>query len=95
MNRYAVLECPIVSEKSGRLRESTNKYLFRTAMRATKADIKRAVESMFNVKVTRVNSSIVRGAIKRRGLQVGKRKNYKKAYITLAQGQTIALFEDN
>ena len=95
MNRFAVLEKPIVSEKSGNLRENNNTYLFKTALHASKADIKRAVESLFDVKVTHVNSCIVRGAIKRRGIHISKRKNYKKAYITLEQGQTIAMFEDN
>ncbi len=95
MNRFAVLEKPIVSEKSGRLRESINKYAFKVARRASKNDIKRAVEELFDVKVVGVNSCIVRGAIKRRGMHVGKRKNYKKAYVTLEQGQTIAMFEDN
>lgn len=95
MNRFAVLEKPVVSEKSGKLREHVNQYLFKTALRASKSDIKRAVEQLFAVKVTSVNSCVVRGATKRRGLHVSKRKNYKKAYVTLEQGQTIAMFEDN
>ena len=95
MNRFAVLEKPIISEKSGKLREHDNKYLFKTALKASKADIKRAVESLFDVKVAHVNSCIVRGAVKRRGLHISKRNNYKKAYITLEQGQTITMFEDN
>lgn len=95
MNRFAVLEKPIVSEKSGKLRENVNQYLFKAARRASKSDIKRAVEQLFSVKVTSVNSCVVRGATKRRGLHVSKRKNYKKAYVTLEQGQTIAMFEDN
>lgn len=95
MNRFAVLEKPIVSEKSGKLREHVNQYLFKVALRASKSDIKRAVEKLFAVKVTSVNSCVVRGATKRRGLHVSKRKNYKKAYVTLEQGQTIAMFEDN
>lgn len=95
MNRFAVLERPIISEKSGKLRESDNKYLFKASINASKADIKRAVESLFEVKVTHVNSCIARGATKRRGMHISKRKNYKKAYVTLEQGQTIAMFEDN
>lgn len=95
MKRFAILDRPVVSEKSGSLRDTENKYLFKTARRATKADIKRAVESIFDVKVTSVNSCIVRGAVKRRGMHVNKRKNYKKAYVTLEQGQSIDLFEDN
>ena len=95
MNRFAVLDKPIVSEKSGKLRENNNKYLFKTALTASKADIKRAVESIFEVKVASINSCIVRGPVKRRGVTVGKRKNYKKAYVTLEQGQKIDLFEDN
>ena len=95
MNHFAVLEKPIISEKSAKQRENNNKYLFRAAINASKADIKRAVEKLFDVKVTNVNSCIARGATKRRGMHLSKRKNYKKAYVTLEQGQTIAMFEDN
>ena len=95
MNRFAVLEKPIISEKSGKLREMNNKYLFKVAIKASKADIKHAVEKLFEVKVTRINTCIARGATKRRGMHVSKRNNYKKAYVTLEQGQTLAMFEDN
>lgn len=92
-----LLERPIISEKGGKLRDSINQYVFRVDLRASKAQIKGAVEKKFNVKVARVNSLIVRGQIKRRAQlhRAGKQKNFKKAYITLEAGEKIALFEDN
>ncbi len=98
MNRFAVLDKPIISEKGGQLRENNNKYLFKADLRASKTDIKRAVESIFAVRVTHINTCVVRGATKRYGMHsavVGKRKNYKKAYVTIARGSKIAMFEDN
>ena len=95
MNRFDVLEKPVTSEKSGVLRDEQGKYIFRVALRANKAQIKKAVERMFDVKVMKVNSTVVRGQPRRRGLIITKRKNYKKAFITLEQGSKIDLFEDN
>ena len=93
-----LLEKPIMSEKAGVLRDEANKYVFRVSKRAKKDQIKRAVERMFDVKVMRVNSLIMRGQIKKRGVQgmfSAKQPNFKKAYVTLHKGQKITLFEDN
>ena len=95
MNRFDVLERPVTSEKSGILRDEQGKYIFRVALRASKAQIKKAVEQMFDVKVVKVNSAVVRGHPRRRGFIMAKRKNFKKAFITLEQGSKIDLFEDN
>ena len=97
MSGLEILERPIISEKSGGLRDNLNQYIFRVDRRASKAQIKGAIEKKFNVKVVRVNSLVVRGQIKRRAqlYRAGKQKNFKKAYITLEAGEKIALFEDN
>ena len=97
MSGLGILECPVISEKGGKLRDTLNQYLFRVDRRASKAQIKGAVEKKFNVKVARVNTLVVRGQIKRRTqlYRAGRQKNFKKAYITLEAGEKITLFEDN
>ena len=90
-----IIERPIMSEKSGELRDSDNQYVFRVDRKAKKQQIKQAIERMFEVKVLRVNSLVMRGQVKRRGLQTSKQPNFKKAYVTLQKGSVIPLFEDN
>jgi large subunit ribosomal protein L23 len=91
MNRerlYDVLRGPIVTEKSTRGSEH-NQITFRVAMDATKPEIKKAVEELFSVKVKKVNTLCARGKLKRfRGI-AGRRSAYKKAVVTLAEGQMI------
>lgn len=94
MNPYEVLTRPLLSEKSNKQRESSNKYSFQVAAKATKGDVKKAVEKMFNVKVTAVQTLVTRGKVKRRGNNVAKLPNTKKAVVTLTEGSKIALFED-
>jgi large subunit ribosomal protein L23 len=86
---YTVLVSPHVSEKSAMNAQNNNQYVFKVQMDATKVDIKKAVESLFEVKVSNVQTSIAKGKAKRFGKFLGKRKNWKKAYITLAEGSTI------
>lgn len=97
MNGLGILERPVISEKGGKLRDVLNQYLFRVDRRASKAQIKGAIEKKFNVKVARINTLVVRGQTKRRAqlYRAGRQKNFKKAYITLEAGEKIALFEDN
>lgn len=94
MNPYEVLTRPLLSEKSNKLRESGNKYTFHVAIKATKTDVKKAVEKMFSVKVAAVRTMVTRGKVKRRGNNVAKLSNTKKAIVTLIEGGKIALFED-
>lgn len=76
---------PVVSEKAEAL-SKLKKYTFICHLKATKPQIKKAVEEMFGVKVSKVNTMIYRGKIKRRGIFVGKRPNFKKAIVTLKEG---------
>jgi large subunit ribosomal protein L23 len=94
MNPYNVLVRPLLSEKSNRLRENGNKYSFQVALKASKVDVKSAVEKMFEVNVVGVTTTVLRGKVKRRGNNEVKLPNTKKAVVTLAEGAKIALFED-
>ena len=84
-----VLVAPHVSEKSARVAEQGNQFVFRVARDATKPEIKSAVELMFEVKVDAVQVVNVAGKAKRFGGRSGRRSDWKKAYVKLAQGQTI------
>lgn len=94
MNPYEVLVKPLLSEKSNHVRETANKYSFKVLPKATKSDVRKAVEALFNVKVTGVQTLVTRGKIKRRGNAASKLSNTKKAIVTLAEGNKIGLFED-
>jgi large subunit ribosomal protein L23 len=83
----------IMTEKGENLKENQGTYLFKVALGATKPEIKEAVEKLFNVGVTGVNTSIVRGKTARMGRRMGKRPNWKKAMVTLQDGDSIAFFE--
>jgi large subunit ribosomal protein L23 len=84
---------PLVTEKGSRLREIGNKYLFSVAPDANTIEIKRAVEEIFKVKVRDVRTMNVHGKVKRMGRFEGKRPDWKKAVVTLEEGQAIDLFE--
>ena len=84
-----VLVAPHVSEKSATVAEKANQFVFRVLRDASKPEIKAAVELMFEVKVDSVNVVNVMGKAKRFGGRPGKRSDWKKAYVKLAQGQTI------
>lgn len=92
MEHHYVIKAPIVSEKSMSL-QVLSRYAFIVDRRATKFDIKRAVEALFKVTVEQVNTVIVRGKVKRVGRSIGKRPNYKKAFVTLKAGDAIKIFE--
>ena len=84
-----ILVAPIVSEKSTRLGDECNQVVFRVRPGSRKLEIKHAVEKMFNVDVTAVRTLNVRGKRKTFQRKVGKRPDWKKAYVTLAPGQDI------
>jgi len=86
-----VLKAPHVSEKSARLSELSNQYVFEVTQDATKADVKAAVEKMFNVKVERVTVLNVKGKTKGFKGRQGVRGNWRKAYVRLSEGQSIDL----
>jgi large subunit ribosomal protein L23 len=84
-----VLSAPHISEKSTRSAELNNTVVFKVATNATKAEIKAAVEKLFEVEVTGVTTLVVKGKTKRHGQRVGRRSDWKKAYVTLADGAEI------
>ena len=87
----SVLVAPHVSEKSARVSEGANQFVFRVRPDATKPEIKAAVELMFEVKVDGVQVVNAEGKAKRFGQRFGRRQDFKKAYVRLAAGQTIEL----
>jgi large subunit ribosomal protein L23 len=93
MNAYDVIKGPVITEKLDQAREKLRQYSFLVDRGANKHDVRLAVESAFKVKVTGVRTLITRGKIKRVGKSMGKRSNYKKAIVTLKEGDTIELFE--
>lgn len=88
-NLYNVIRAPRVSEKTARLQEVSNQYAFEVANEATKADIKAAVEQIFDVKVESVNVVNVKGKHKAFRNRQGRRGDWRKAYVKLAEGQSI------
>lgn len=86
--QYDVIRKPIITEKATMASEH-NAVVFEVAIDSNKPQIKAAVESLFNVKVKAVNTSITKGKVKRFKGQLGKRKDIKKAYVTLHEGSTI------
>ncbi len=85
---FSVLRAPKVSEKTARLAES-NQYVFEIAKTATKDDVKAAVEHLFNVKVLAVNVANIKGKSKAFRQRAGRRSDKRKAYVRLAEGQTL------
>jgi large subunit ribosomal protein L23 len=88
-----VIKGPLITEKLDRARESFRQYSFVVDREATKHDVERAVETLFNVKVEAVRTIIMRGKPKRMGRSMGQRSNFKKAIVTLKEGDKIDLFE--
>jgi large subunit ribosomal protein L23 len=87
---YDILRAPVLSEKSMKLAEA-NKYVFKVTPATTKEQVKKAVESIFSVKVTKINSLNNDGKTKVFKGMLGKRKDFKKVIVTLASGNTIDL----
>lgn len=84
-----VLRAPIVSEKTSRIQEKSNQFVFEVAKTATKKDVKMAVEELFKVNVTAVNVLNVKGKTKAFRGRLGVRGGLRKAYISLQEGQSI------
>lgn len=89
---HQIIKRPLITEKTSMVREGGNVVAFEVARAANKIEIKQAVEKAFDVKVEGVNTVLVAGKIKRVGRTFGKRSNWKKAYVTLAEGNEIDLF---
>ncbi len=89
MNSHDVIKKPLLTEKSSRMSERENKYSFRVAKSANKIEIKKAVEELFSVKVTSVNTVMMRGKKKRVRHRLGKTPDWKKAVVSLIQSDKI------
>ena len=92
MNSFDILRRPIITEKSTDMQER-GRYVFEVARRATKLEIKRAVEEAFDVKVVKVNTMNVRPKRRRFGPRLTVQRSSKKAIVSLAPGETITIFE--
>ncbi len=88
-----VIKSPLITEKGTLVNEQGNQFVFRVRPDANKAEIRRAVETFFKVKVIRVHTINYLGKYRRVGKSIGQRPRWKKAYVTLAAGQRIDLFE--
>jgi large subunit ribosomal protein L23 len=88
-----IIRRPLITEKSTRQKEEGRQYVFEVHRDANKIEIQKAVERLFKVKVLQVRTSNVLGKIKRLGRRYGKRPDWKKAIITLREGDRIEFFE--
>ncbi|HAN95862.1 MAG TPA: 50S ribosomal protein L23 [Firmicutes bacterium] len=91
MDARDIIKRPIITEKSTDLM-AQNKYTFEVDMRATKPQIKAAVEEIFGVKVEKVNTARIRGKLRRMGRHEGYTSDWKKAVVTLKPGHSIEVF---
>ena len=90
---YRTIVAPVVTEKSSAAYAARKEYAFRVRLEATKPQIKGAIETLFKVAVTDVRTLVVRAKRRTRGRDVGRRPAWKKAIVTLKEGDTIAIFE--
>ncbi|MEE9350755.1 MAG: 50S ribosomal protein L23 [Thiotrichaceae bacterium] len=86
---YHVIRGPHVTEKAALQAENSNMQVFKVDITATKSEIKKSIETLFEVDVTKVRTIKVKGKTKNFGRRSGKRNDWKKAYVTLAEGQSI------
>ena len=93
MNIYDVIKKPLITEKTTTEKDARNVVAFVVHRDANKIEIKESVEKLFKVKVAGVKTATVVGKVKRVGQQVGKRANWKKAYVTLQEGENVDFFE--
>jgi len=93
MNPYQVIRGPVITEKATVQKGANNQLTFKVDRKANRVEIRHAVEKVFNVRVVRVRTVQVKGKVKRVGRVLGKRCDWKKAIVTLAQGENITFFE--
>lgn len=87
-----VIQSPLISEKGSLLAETAQQVLFKVHPSANKVEVKRAVEALFKVKVVKVRMARYLGKIRRVGRNIGRRPQWKKAYVTLREGDKIDFF---
>jgi large subunit ribosomal protein L23 len=89
---HDVIQAPLISEKGSLLAESTQQVLFKVRPDANKIEVKKAVETLFKVKVVKIRMARYLGKIRRVGRSMGRRPQWKKAYVTLREGDKIDFF---
>jgi large subunit ribosomal protein L23 len=94
MDAFSTLVQPLLTEKSNDKREKENKYSFLVKQHAKKHEIKIAIEKLFGVNVTGINTILTRGKVKRRGQYHFLSEKKKKAIVSIGEGQKISIFED-
>ena len=87
-----VIRRPLITEKTTVIREDGRTLVFQVAMDANKIDIRRAVEALLGSKVQSVRTSLAHGKVKRRGASIGRRSDWKKAYVKLREGEKLPDF---
>jgi len=93
MIRYDIIKRPLITEKTSIQKEVSNQVSFEVERKSNRVEIKRSIEKIFNVKVIGLQTMQVKGKKKRRGRIVGKRRDWKKAIVTLGPGERIDFFE--
>lgn len=93
MKEHEIILGPVDTEKGNIQKEELNQLTFEVAKTANRVQVRKAIESVFDVKVASVRTLNVKGKIKRRGRILGKRKDWKKAVVTLVPGHRIKFFE--
>ncbi|MBI5594185.1 MAG: 50S ribosomal protein L23 [Deltaproteobacteria bacterium] len=93
MNYHAIIKRPVVSEKSTMQKEVSNQLSFEVDRKANRIEIKKAIQSLFSVQVDAVRTLQIKGKYKQRGRIIGKRRDWKKAIVTLKPGERIEFFE--
>jgi large subunit ribosomal protein L23 len=93
MEPHQIIKRPLITEKGMQANEEDNVVVFRVDSRANKLQSKHAVETMFQVSVTKVNTLNVQGKKRRVRFKEGKKPDWKKAYVTLSEGDSITFFE--
>ena len=91
-NARTIIGQPLLTEKNHILRDEENKYVFSVALEANKLEIRQAIEEIFDVQVVSVTTMRMKGKVKRLGRFEGRRPNWKKAIVKLADGEVIDLF---
>jgi len=90
---HEIVRRPMDTEKGRVLQETQNTYMFEVHRSANKIQVKGAIERLFGVRVKTVRTLVMRGKYKRRGMKFGRRPNWKKAFVTLQEGESISVFE--
>ena len=91
---HEVIAAPLITEKGTLVNEAGNQVVFKVRREATKHDIRRAIETFFKVRVIKVRTINYLGKMRRVGRSIGRRSAWKKAYVTLAEGQRIDFFDN-